>query len=186
MRLARHIPNLLTVLRLAAAPLTAYLLLEGRFTVAFAVFAFAALTDAADGYLAKRFNVRTRFGVYLDPAADKLLMLISFVVLTMISVAPLWLTALVITRDAAIISAVLVAKYFGLPLDIQPQPLGKACTFVQVSYVTLMLLSLMLNVDPGLLGYGAAIVTAVLTLASGLSYGHVWVRALFLRHSRPA
>ena len=87
-RFWRHLPNFLTALRMCAAPLTAVLILRAQFAPALSVFAFAGLSDVLDGYLARRLSYATRFGVYLDPAADKLLMLASFVTLTMIHAMP--------------------------------------------------------------------------------------------------
>ena len=80
--LLRQIPNLLTVLRLACAPVTALLLLDQAYPAALGVFVFAGLTDLADGFLAKRYGLDTQVGAWLDPAADKLLMLASFLALT--------------------------------------------------------------------------------------------------------
>lgn len=112
----KHLPNLLTALQLAAAPAFAFLLVSGADRAALGVFAFAGLTDAADGFLAKRFGIATRVGRFLDPAADKLLMFASFLTLTILGVAPLWLTLLVIARDAAIVGGILFARLFALPI----------------------------------------------------------------------
>jgi cardiolipin synthase len=186
MMLLRQTPNALTVLRLASAPVMALLLLDHDYAAALAVFAFAGLTDAADGFLAKRYGLDTRVGAWLDPAADKLLMLASFLALTFIAVTPPWLTVLVLARDAAIVAAVLLAKYLGWPLRVQPQLLGKISTAVQVGYVGLMLVMLAIHIDAPQLANAVAIATAVFTLASWLSYGHTWLRAFAIRHSRPA
>ncbi|HTO42269.1 MAG TPA: CDP-alcohol phosphatidyltransferase family protein [Rhizomicrobium sp.] len=183
--LLRQIPNALTGLRLACAPLTALLLYTHAYPAALAVFVFAGLTDAADGFLAKRFGLDTKLGAWLDPAADKLLMLASFLALTYIAVAPVWLTVLVLARDAAIVAAVLLAKYMGWPLRVAPQFLGKLSTAIQVIYVGLMLVLLAAGLDMPRLVYAAAAATAVFTLASWLSYAQVFFRAA-IRHSRPA
>ncbi|HVP83514.1 MAG TPA: CDP-alcohol phosphatidyltransferase family protein [Rhizomicrobium sp.] len=184
--LLRQIPNLLTALRLACAPITALLLLDHAYPAALAVFAFAGITDALDGFLAKRYGLDTRVGAWLDPAADKLLMLASFLALTYVAAAPPWLTLLVLARDAAIVLAVLLAKSMGWPLRVQPQLLGKISTAVQVGYVGLMLVLLAANLDWPRLSYYAAVATAVFTLASWLSYGQVFLRAIAIRHSRAA
>ena len=99
----KHLPNFLTGLRIASAPALAFLLVRGADRAALGVFAFAGLSDAADGFLAKRFGLATRFGRFLDPAADKLLMIVSFATLTVLNVTPLWLTSLVLARDTAIV-----------------------------------------------------------------------------------
>ena len=135
----RHLPNFLTGLRLLAAPLLAVLLLENRYMASLGVFVFAALSDMADGYFAKRYNLATRAGRYLDPAADKILMLTSYVALTALQITPLWLTALVIGRDVVIVGGILLALVLELPLRIAPLPIGKASTAVQVGYIGLLL-----------------------------------------------
>ncbi len=179
-RLLRHLPNFLTALRLCAAPLTALLILRGADAEALAVFAFAGLSDALDGYLARRYAPGSRFGVYLDPAADKLLMLASFVTLTVIKQVPLWLTALIIARDLAIVAGVGIAWLLSLPLRVAPLTIGKASTVVQVGYVALVLLLLALDADqPGLVLAGA-VATGAVTLVSWLAYGQLWFRALAL------
>jgi cardiolipin synthase len=183
--LLRHLPNFLTAVRLCAAPLTAYLILGGMDSAALAVFAFAGLSDALDGYLARRFAFATRFGAYLDPAADKLLMLASFVTLTMIHAVPLWLTALVIARDIAIVIGVAIARLFSLPLKIEPLYIGKVSTVIQVGYIGLVLLLLALDAEqPGLVLAGT-VAAASVTVASWLAYGQLLLRA-FAVGRRPA
>lgn len=184
--LLRNAPNILTGLRLASAPALAALLMRGFFPAALSIFVFAGLTDAADGYLAKRFNWRTRFGRYLDPAADKLLMLVSFVTLTVLGVAPLWLTAVVIARDVAIVLGILLAHSLALPVRVTPSFLGKVSTAVQITYVGLMLALLAFDIDAAPLSRFAAFATAFFTLASWLGYAQILLRAAMHRRSRAA
>jgi cardiolipin synthase len=184
----RNIPNMLTGLRLAAAPALVALLYRGLDSAALSVFVFAGLTDAADGYLAKRFNSMTRFGRYLDPAADKLLMLASFLTLTVLGFTPVWLTALVIARDAAIVIGIALAHRWALPVRVTPSFLGKVSTAVQVIYVGLMLVILTFGtIAPWLWTFAsfAAFAAAMFTLASGLGYAQLWLRAAMHRR-RPA
>jgi cardiolipin synthase len=179
-RFWRHLPNILTALRMCAAPLTAYLILRGQFATALSVFIFAGLSDVLDGYLARRMGLSSRFGVYLDPAADKLLMLASLVTLTMIHVIPFWLTALIIGRDLAIVMGVGLARLLALPLEVAPLNIGKASTVVQVGYVALVLLLLALNVDRPDVVLAGAIAAGAVTVASWLAYGQLWIRAFAL------
>lgn len=177
----RQLPNTLTGLRLLSAPVLAAFLLYGHQTYAFFVFAFAGLTDAADGFLAKRFGLMTRVGRYLDPAADKFLMLAAFLALSAIHQTPAWLTLLVIGRDVAIVLAIVVARILALPLRIAPLAIGKLCTAVQVGYVALVLLLLALRREaPATVG-AAAYIVAGFTLASWLAYTVLWVRAFQAR-----
>jgi len=185
-RIWRHLPNLLTAARLAAAPALALLLATGHTGWALAVFAFAGVSDAADGFLAKRYGLATRFGRFLDPAADKLLMLAAFLMLSRIHATPLWLTGLVIGRDVAIALGVLLALLFEMPLRIAPLLIGKLSTAVQVGYVALILIVLAFGLQwPGIAAASAA-VAAIVTLASALAYMQYWLKALLRRRSRPA
>lgn len=178
----RQLPNTITALRLLCAPVLAACLLYGRETYAFVVFAFAGLTDLADGFLAKRFGLITRVGKYLDPAADKFLMLAAFLSLAAIARTPLWLMLLVIGRDVAIVSAIFLARMMGLPLRVEPLPIGKLCTAVQVIYVALVLLFLALHLDRPDILQMAAYVTAGFTIASWLAYTGLWLKALAARY----
>lgn len=176
--LLRHIPNLLTWLRLASAPAVALLLIDGNDRAALGLFAFAGLSDAADGFLAKRFGFATRFGRYLDPAADKLLMLASFLTLTAVGVAPLWLTAIVIGRDLAIVTGVVLAIVFEWPVRIAPLLLGKLSTALQIGYVTLALVALSAGLDWPRMLYAMAVATAAATVLSWFGYGYLLLKSL--------
>lgn len=176
--LLRNIPNLLTAIRVVLAPLTAYLLLHHHDLAALIVFACAGASDALDGFLARRFGLVSRFGEYLDPAADKLLMLACFVTLAMMHLTPLWLTALVIGRDVAIVVGVGIAWLFNLPVKIEPLVVGKASTVVQVGYIGLVLLLLTFDVGMPVLAEAAGIIAAGFTLMSWFSYGQLLLKAV--------
>ena len=173
----RQFPNILTAIRIVLAPLTAYLIMQSHDLAALFVFAFAGASDALDGFLARRFGLVSRFGEYLDPAADKLLMLAVFVTLALMGVTPLWLTALVIGRDVAIVLGVGIAWLFSLPVKMEPLAVGKACTVVQVGYIGLVLLLLTFSVGMPVLAEAAGIIAAGFTLMSWFSYGQVLFKA---------
>src|SRR5471032_2457014 len=130
----RYVPNLLSALRLAAAPLAAWAIHSGHDTAALLVFTAAGASDGLDGFIARRWGVTSSFGAWLDPAADKLLMLLCLVALLAIGVTPFWLVALVVARDAGIVGGWLVIKLLGLPVTASPLFLGKASTVMQVLY----------------------------------------------------
>jgi cardiolipin synthase len=174
----RNIPNVLSALRLLLAPLTAFLIFNGDYGLAFGVFAFAGISDALDGYLAKRFGLESRFGAWLDPAADKLLMLLCFLSLTAMGVVPAWLTVIVIARDAAIVVGVAIALFFRLPVQIEPLPIGKISTIIQVSYIALMLAFMTFGVNAPSSVEALSVLTAAATGVSWLLYGHLLLRAL--------
>ncbi|MEJ1968904.1 MAG: CDP-alcohol phosphatidyltransferase family protein [Rhizomicrobium sp.] len=181
----RQIPNVLTALRILLAPLTAWLVLHDRDLAALCVFAVAGGSDALDGFLARRFGLVSRFGEYLDPAADKLLMLACFVTLTMIGQAPVWLAAIVIGRDVAIVLGVGLARLLSLPVKMEPLAIGKASTVVQVGYIGLVLLLLTTGAVMPSLSEAAAIIAAGFTLMSWFSYGQLLFKA-FAVGRRPA
>lgn len=185
-RYFQHLPNILTGLRLAAAPVLALLVISGNYGAAFAVFVFAGLSDAADGFLAKRFGLDTAFGRVLDPAADKLLMLASFVALSAIGLVPVWLTVLVIGRDLGIVAGALLAWALDLPFKVAPLPLGKISTACQICYIAFMLLSLLAIARVPAIADAATLVTAAVTVMSGLNYAALWLRALAARVGRTA
>jgi cardiolipin synthase len=174
----KNLPNLLTALRIAAAPALAFLLVRGADRAALGVFAFAGLSDAADGFLAKRFGLTTRFGRLLDPAADKLLMLFSFATLTILGVAPLWLTLLVVARDAAILAGLLLARMLNIPVRVAPLLIGKMSTAMQIIYIALALVLLTFDLQWPQVESLAADATALLTAGSWLGYAIVGAKAL--------
>lgn len=179
--IVRHLPNTLTGARFLAAPAIAYLLLHRIFDWAFITFLLAGLSDAIDGYLAKWLAPDSRFGVYLDPAADKLLMLVTFISLTKLGASPLWLTVLVIARDAAIVAGIVLARSLAIPMRVAPLPIGKASTAIQVFYVGFMLFFLAFNFDADRIRMAGVLATAILTLASAFAYAQVWLKAFALR-----
>ncbi len=125
--------NQLTLMRLLLIPAFVLFVVYGRFGWALVTFAVAGLTDALDGLVARRANQRTSLGAWLDPAADKLLLVTTFVVLTLPNLGlpnrvPLWLTVLVISRDIAIVLTVAVVNLAVGPRTFRPSPLGKAAT----------------------------------------------------------
>lgn len=176
--LVRHLPNLLSALRLAAAPLAAWLILAGHDTAAFCVFAAAGTSDALDGYAARRWGAVSRFGAWLDPAADKLLMLLCFTALYNVHVTPAWLLAVVVARDGAIAAGWLMIRLLALPVEVRALAAGKLSTVAQVAYVLLALFLLAFDIAaPRLLGWAGA-ATGILTLASGLAYGWLFLRSV--------
>lgn len=181
--LTRHLPNFLTALRLAAAPALAFLLVTRADSFALGVFAFAGLSDAADGYLAKRFGLATRFGRLLDPAADKVLMIVSFATLTLLGAAPLWLTLLVIARDAAIVAGLLLARMLNVSVRVAPLLIGKASMAMQIVYIALALVLLTFHLQWPQIELAAADATALLTVGSWFGYAVVGAKALARQRS---
>src|ERR1700759_5231131 len=133
--MVRHLPNLISALRLLAAPFAAWLILSGHDMAALLAFAAAGLSDGLDGFIARRWGVPSGFGAWLDPAADKLLMLLCFTALFAVHAAPFWLVALVIGRDVALAMGWGLLKALGLVAHVHTLFLGKISTVVQVLYI---------------------------------------------------
>ncbi|HVR42284.1 MAG TPA: CDP-alcohol phosphatidyltransferase family protein [Thermoanaerobaculia bacterium] len=176
-------PNALSLLRLALIPVFVQVSLAGEFTAAFFIFVGAAATDALDGYIARRFNQRSRLGAYLDPAADKTMMLAAYVVYTIPGVArwslPIWLTSTVFIRD---ITLVVFAYLLYTRIRITrfpPSIAGKISTIVQVGAlaVTVGANTFLAPITIPLLPWihRAAL---LITLYSGFDYVRKWDLAL--------
>lgn len=178
----RHLPNLLSLLRLVAAPFVAWATLAGHDTLALIVFVAAGLSDGLDGFIARHWQAMSRFGAWLDPAADKLLMLATYVALLGVAAAPWWLVALVIGRDLAIASFWLMARLFTLPPAFRPLGIGKLSTLLQIAYAGLVLLFLAFDLSAPPVLLAAALLTALLTLLSGGAYLWLFLRGLVACH----
>ncbi|HVV27227.1 MAG TPA: CDP-alcohol phosphatidyltransferase family protein [Rhizomicrobium sp.] len=175
----RHLPNLLSALRLLAAPFAAWLIVSGRDTAALCVFALAGASDGLDGFIARHWGAISRFGAWLDPVADKLLMLFCFIALLAIGAAPAWLVMLVAARDAAIAGGWLLVRLLGLPVRQEPLLLGKITTAAQVLYVFILLLLLAFDLEAPRLATGAAWACGLFTLLSGAAYAGLLARGFF-------
>ena len=133
------IPNLLTIFRIALTAPFLYLVNEGRFGIALAVFFLASLTDFADGFLARRLNQQSRLGRFLDPLADKLLISAAFVVMavphTQFASIPLWLAVVVVGRDVVIVLGALIVYSVTRFKEFRPTLLGKMNTFAELGLI---------------------------------------------------
>lgn len=174
-----NLPNYLTFIRIASIPFFLVLLFSRLYDYALLVFLIGGITDALDGPVARFTNQRTRLGAYLDPLADKLLIISSLVVLTLIDSVPAWLTILVLSRDV-IVTLGYGAIYFVVEerMEIQPSTLGKINTFLLLLTITIVLVSLYdPNMIPPPLPSYLFLLSAVTTIISGLQYvyrGLVW------------
>jgi cardiolipin synthase len=160
--------NWLTVLRILLVPVFVSLLVYHRPGLALAVFATAALTDLLDGYVARHRGIQSRLGAFLDPMADKLLLISSFVTLTWLDALPFWIAAVVISRDIILVVGALAIHMAGGRIYPRPTWAGKAATLFQVVTVLTGLTGRFLGVE---LGVGLFVwLAALFTVASGLQY----------------
>ena len=175
----RHLPNLLSALRLLAAPFAAWAILHDHDTVALLVFAAAGLSDGLDGFIARRWRVTSDFGAWLDPAADKLLMLLCFIALFAVGATPLWLLVLVVAASGAIAAGWLAIKAMHLPVAARPLLVGKASTAVQILYVLAVLLLLAFDLDAPRLALSAAWACGLSIILSAAGYAGLFLRGVF-------
>ncbi len=182
-----NLPNVLTLFRILAAFVFLYYALCGDWAVAFPIFCAAAFTDLVDGSIARLLSQRTRLGAFLDPMADKLLMLFGFLTLTLSHYVPLFLTILIIGRDLMIVLGLLFLKLKKVPLVYKPTYLSKCTTLFQILTVFSALFltrgvpylektasgHFFLEALPSLM-----IMTAILTVTTAIQYSFIGWRML--------
>ncbi len=168
------IPNLLTFGRLVVLPFLVIAILEGRYWPAFVLFFAASITDFVDGFLARHFHMSSRLGALLDPIADKLFLVSTFIAFALPSTPsrihiPLWLLLLTFFRDLLIIIVSLVLFLAYDTKSFPPTLLGKATTFAEISAIVAIMLH-NLESMPGWVAHASFIAVAALTIFSGLHY----------------
>jgi len=174
--LGLNLPNLITIARILLVPVIVWAIGSGEMLFAFILFLVAGISDAVDGFLAKRFGMASEFGSYLDPLADKALIVSIYVTLGIVEALPRWLVILVVSRDIMILAAVILSWLVDRPVAVKPLAVSKANTAAQIILATLVLASLGLNLDLGWLIVAFIAAVAVLTLASVGAYVREWVR----------
>jgi cardiolipin synthase (CMP-forming) len=171
-----NLPNLITLARILSVPLVVWAITSGEMLIAFVLFVAAGISDAVDGFLAKRFDMTSELGAYLDPLADKVLIVSIYVALGFSEAVPRWLVILVVSRDLMIIGAVMLSWLVGRPVEVKPLLVSKLNTAAQIFFAGLVLGSLGLQFNPGwALPFTMALVAA-LTLLSVAAYVREWVR----------
>jgi cardiolipin synthase (CMP-forming) len=170
------IPNLITLGRILLVPIVVWAIASGAMWIAFVLFLAAGLSDAVDGYLAKRFHMTTELGAYLDPLADKTLIVSIYITLGINGLIPGWLVILVVSRDIMIVGAVMLSWLVGTPVKVKPLLVSKLNTAAQIVFACVVL---------GTLGFAYPLpkvslllmaVVATLTLLSVAAYVAEWVR----------
>ena len=174
--LLKHLPNLITVLRILLIPVFVSLLIRGNDTYALGVLVAAGLSDALDGFIARTWGFKTRVGEYLDPIADKLLFITSFVTLAVLNMIPAWVAIVIVGRDVLIgITALALMGFINIrTYHLRPSVLGKTATVLQVLTIVTVLSGLKGDVLYAFFG-----VTVAVTAASGLHYIYREIRILY-------
>ena len=170
------VANMITMMRFILVPGVVFALLTGENAWAFAGFVVAGVSDGVDGFVARQFNQRTELGAYLDPMADKLLLVSVFVVFGFMGELPLWLVILAVSRDALIICAVLLSTVMGNPVEMRPFFVSKMNTAVQIVLSAIVLAELAFGPRLGMLREALVYVCGLLTIASAGAYLVAWSR----------
>ncbi len=172
-----NIPNLLTLLRILLVPLIVIFLIDGEYLKALITFFISGITDALDGFLARLLHQKTVLGAYLDPIADKALLITCFLTLSIEGVIPGWLTVVVISRDVIILTGTFILFMMSISFEIKPILISKITTALQIITVLLVLI---LKSLPGSFDYSWILflywLTALFTIISGLKYISVGMR----------
>lgn len=164
------LPNLITLARLCAVPVTVYLIILGRLDWAFWLFVCAGISDAVDGFLAKRLKAHSAIGGYLDPLADKALLVSVYLTLGFQGDLPAWLVILVVFRDALIVVGIAVSHALGHPLHMKPLVVSKINTGLQISLAALVLMLYGYRIDAVWAVQTLIAAVAASTLVSGAAY----------------
>jgi cardiolipin synthase (CMP-forming) len=170
------IPNLITIARLIIVPITIVAIMQERWLAAFVLFAVAGISDGIDGFIARRFDMRSEFGAYIDPIADKALLVSIYVTLAVVGVLPGWLAIIVVSRDLMIVSAILLSWVVARPVEIKPLLVSKLNTAAQIGFAALILATKAFGVGLGGFDTAAMLVVAALTVASAGAYLAGWLR----------
>ena len=180
----RHLPNLITGLRLILVAPIVWLLLEGRYRESFYLFVVAGVSDLVDGFLARHFGWTSRLGAILDPLADKALVVGTLLVLGWRGELPFWLVSLAVGRDAMLLGLSVGYHYLIEPLWPEPLPSSKFNTLLQLMLVAAVLFSQAVWPLPGTLLTSLVFATGLTTLWSGCAYLWVWGRRAWRRVRR--
>ena len=168
-RFSINVPNTLTILRILIAPAFVIVLLRHEYLYALLLFAAAGISDGLDGFIAKHYNQRTVLGAFLDPIADKVLILSAYICLAFLQIVPNWIAVIIISRDVIISLGVAIFGIFNIRFQVKPSLISKATTCLQIATVMLVLL----DPDPRALVMAKLTlywITALFTIVSGLHY----------------
>jgi len=173
---ALSIPNIITLGRILLVPFIVWAIASNQMEIAFAIFVVAGVSDAVDGFLAKRFNMASELGALLDPLADKALLVSIYLALGIWGAVPGWIVILVVSRDIMIVGAVIVSWLFGKPIPMKPLMVSKLNTVAQVAYAALVLAALGFHFEQS--PYNAILMgfVTIFTLVSVSLYLVEWVR----------
>ena len=171
-----NVPNVITLIRLGLVPVMAYYLADEAYEIALPIFLVAALSDLADGYIARRFKIVSKLGATLDPIADKLNMLVATVLLAWHMLLPLWLAIAIVTRDIVIVVGALAYRLVRGPVKIAPTWLSKVNTFIEFTVLLLVMAAGAGWIETDAWMPTVFLVVFTTVVASGVQYVWLWGR----------
>ncbi len=174
-QIIRNIPNLITLARMVMTPVAVLMIVSDHYLPAFQIFLLAVLSDAVDGFLARRLDLRTELGAYLDPLADKALLVSIYVALAIYGELPAWVAIAVVSRDVMILVAVVVSWLLDKPVEIRPVWESKLNTAAQIALAGFALGVRAYGVNPDPIQTYLEWTVAVTTVASGGVYVSHWL-----------
>jgi cardiolipin synthase len=179
----RHLPNIICLIRIALIVPLLQAMVAGEQALILVLFSIAAVSDALDGYLAKRFQWTSDLGRFLDPMADKLLLMSVFITAAWLDIAPWWVATVAVTRDLVIgVGALVFRLWFG-PLRGRPTIISKINTGMQILYLLALILASSIQLPPREVLDALAVVMVITTVASGVDYVTRFMRRAFARVS---
>lgn len=164
-----NIPNTLTVARIVLIPVFVTAVIYGKYDYALCLFVIAAVTDMLDGLIARLKSQKTPFGNFLDPLADKFLLVTSFVLFSFNGLLPTWLTVTIISRDIIVVTGWVVIYLLTHAAKVEPTILGKTTITCQIVLICYVLLRINISSLPDVLPY-LVWITAIFTILSGVHY----------------
>ncbi len=180
-----NLPNLITLGRILLVPVVVWAIASRQMQVAFLLFLIAGVSDAVDGFLAKRFGMTSDLGAHLDPLADKVLIVSIYVALGIAEAVPRWIVILVVSRDILIVGGVMLAWFLGKPMRVRPVLVSKLNTVAQIIFACLVLGSLAFGLVFEPLEYAIMLIVAALTLVSVGFYVREWVLHMSASEFKP-
>jgi len=182
---ALSIPNLITLGRILLVPVVVWAITAGEMRIAFVLFLAAGISDAVDGFLAKRFGMATELGAYLDPLADKAMLVSIYVALGITEAVPRWLVILVVSRDIMIVSAVILSWLVDKPVPLKPLLVSKLNTVAQIGLACVVMAALGFGFNAEIATVALTALVTALTLLSVAFYVAEWVRHMNAAEAGP-
>ena len=169
-----NLPNSITLIRLFCVPVIVWLIIINQMEVAFWVSLAVSVSDALDGIIAKRFRMVTVLGGFLDPIADKMLIITAYIVLSLLGDIPLWLVLIVGFRDLGIVGGYLILQIIRTEMPPQPSILSKLNTVAQIAFVLLVMVNRVSWVSLSDIVSVVLWLVTITTILSGIHYMYRW------------